>query len=196
MASLGEWLERIKCSALLDQLDDYGVETTEDLLLLDPPDVKNLAGLLKKVQAKKFETALDALRGGGDTAESAAVVARVERAEKLADEVADEELFEDDDSEGEEEGSSGDAVFAVGAKFLTLSTLRDGEAAFDAPEAAPNVYEAAPTGALVQPSLFEPAAADGSVSLDVRGCAEGLLRETQRLSRPARAAIAFDLFKA
>ena len=48
-----------------------------------------------------------------------------------------------------------DAAFAAGAKFLTPSSLRDGEASFDAPEAVPNVYEPAPTGALVQPSLFE-----------------------------------------
>ena len=61
---LGEWLEAISCAALLDALDDYGVETTEDLLLLDPPDITTLAGSLKKVQAKKFETALEALRSG------------------------------------------------------------------------------------------------------------------------------------
>ena len=43
---LGEWLEGISCGGLLGGLDDYGVETVGDLLLLDPPDIKALAGTM------------------------------------------------------------------------------------------------------------------------------------------------------
>ena len=148
--ALAAWLDSISCSALLEQLDDYGVETTEDLLLLDPPDIAALAGSLKKVQAKKFEAALGGLRGGGGggggAAAGAAEDARAERAEKLA---------EGADAEGPPEGGEADAAFAKGAKFLTPSPLRDEPADFKAPEAVPNAYEAAATGPLVQPSLFD-----------------------------------------
>ena len=134
---LGEWLEAISCAALLDALDDYGVETTEDLLLLDPPDIATLAGSLKKVQAKKFETALEALRSGsGSTAATGAEEARADR--------------EDDDGE---DGT--DLAFAAGPKLLTPSPLREGPAQFEAPDAVANQYEAAATGDLTQPSLFE-----------------------------------------
>ena len=43
---LAEWLEGISCGGLLGGLDDYGVETVGDLLLLDPPDIKALAGTI------------------------------------------------------------------------------------------------------------------------------------------------------
>jgi hypothetical protein len=42
--TLCEWLEGLSCGGLLGSLDDYGVETVADLLLLDPPDVEALAG--------------------------------------------------------------------------------------------------------------------------------------------------------
>eukprot|EP01046_Picozoa_sp_COSAG06_P002239 COSAG06_NODE_78_length_25492_cov_189.998307_18_plen_351_part_00 len=61
-----------------------------------------------------------------------------------------------------------DAAFAEGAKFLTPSPLRDDPAEFKAPEAVPNVYEAAATGPLVQPSLFDDAPAGARAAQSVR----------------------------
>ena len=43
MAELGEWLAAISCGSLREPLDDYGCETTADLLLLDTPDERALA---------------------------------------------------------------------------------------------------------------------------------------------------------
>ena len=50
MADLASWLSSINkaCGALLAPLeDDYGVEKVEDLLLLDPDDVKALTDTLR-----------------------------------------------------------------------------------------------------------------------------------------------------
>jgi len=139
MAELGEWLAAISCGSLREPLDDYGCETTADLLLLDPPDIAALAGSLKKVQVKKFEAALAALRGEGAAESSSG--ARAARAEQLP-------------AEAPQAGAEADAAFAASAKLLTPSPLRDGAAAFDAPAPVPNEYVAEATGALVQPSLF------------------------------------------
>jgi len=139
MADLGEWLAAISCGSLREPLDDYGCETTADLLLLDPPDIAALAGSLKKVQVKKFEAALAALRGEGAAESSSG--ARAARAEQLP-------------AEAPQAGAEADAAFAASAKLLTPSPLRDGAAAFDAPAPVPNEYVAEATGALVQPSLF------------------------------------------
>jgi hypothetical protein len=64
MGDLAAWLGAIHktCTELLGPLDDdYGVDTVEDMLLLDSDDVKALTDTLKKVPAKKFRAALEAL---------------------------------------------------------------------------------------------------------------------------------------
>ncbi len=95
-------------------------------------------GTLKKVQAKKFEAALEALRSGGGkaektgTAEGSAEEARAQRAERLAGPGPKGE------GEGEDDGT--DLAFAAGPKLLTPSPLREGVATFDAPDAVANEY--------------------------------------------------------
>eukprot|EP01049_Picozoa_sp_SAG25_P013585 SAG25_NODE_2148_length_1894_cov_1.398886_1_plen_493_part_01 len=64
MGDLAAWLGAIHttCAALVGPLDDdYGVETVEDLRLLEPEDIEALADTLKRVPAKKFRAALEVL---------------------------------------------------------------------------------------------------------------------------------------
>eukprot|EP01048_Picozoa_sp_COSAG05_P001957 COSAG05_NODE_72_length_21963_cov_153.494535_13_plen_512_part_00 len=68
MVTLKDWLASISCGSVEEPLDIYGVETVEDLLLLDPEDIEVATKDLKKVQLKKFTAALESLRGGGAAA--------------------------------------------------------------------------------------------------------------------------------
>jgi hypothetical protein len=64
MGDLHAWLGAIHktCVALLAPLDgDYGVETVEDLLNLEPEDIDRLVALLKRSPGKNFRAALAAL---------------------------------------------------------------------------------------------------------------------------------------
>ena len=73
-AGMDEWLANVRCEILAEKLDDLGVETPPDLLLLDPEDVEELLRDLKKVPKKKFLLALKGLQSSdlGGTSESSA----------------------------------------------------------------------------------------------------------------------------
>ena len=64
-AALQPWLAAIRCEALLAPLDALGADTVDDLLELDPEDLDALRGQLKKLQAKKFDQAIQALQEAG-----------------------------------------------------------------------------------------------------------------------------------
>lgn len=74
MSDLATWLGSIHhtCADLVAPLDaNYGVETVDDLLLLEPSDVTAIIETLKRVHAKKFCGALEALRKNTLAAETA-----------------------------------------------------------------------------------------------------------------------------
>ena len=68
--------------------------------------------------------------------------------------------------EEDSERSTGDAAFTATPKHLTPTPLRAGVAEYDAPVAVANVYSAAPSGALQQPSLFPSPAEEAKAFLE------------------------------
>ena len=69
MSELAAWLGAVHraCAALARPLDDeYGIESVEDLILLEPDHIEKLCDLLKMAPAKKFKAALEALDTVGD----------------------------------------------------------------------------------------------------------------------------------
>ena len=61
MSDLAAWLSAVKCGALLGSLGaEYGVDTVDELLDLDPDDIDALCALVKKSPSKQFRRALDA----------------------------------------------------------------------------------------------------------------------------------------
>ena len=65
MASLAAWLAGVKCSQLLRPLDALGVETVDDLVLLEKEDIDELCAKVKKIPARKFRNGVDALQPAG-----------------------------------------------------------------------------------------------------------------------------------
>jgi hypothetical protein len=62
MGDLAAWLRGCTATSLLAALtDEYGAETTADLLHLEPEEVEALATTLKKIPQRKFRAAHEAL---------------------------------------------------------------------------------------------------------------------------------------
>ena len=63
-SSLESWLAPIKCNDLLVPLDGYGVESVEDLKMLEAEHISELCRKLKMIPAKKFREKMAALQQG------------------------------------------------------------------------------------------------------------------------------------
>ena len=55
----------MRCGELASPLDALGVETVEDLTMLEPEDIEKLCAPLKKIPARKFKEGVAKLKGGG-----------------------------------------------------------------------------------------------------------------------------------
>ena len=70
--SLAEWLEGVRCAELSAPLDALGVESVEDLTMLEPADIESLVAPLKQIPARKFREGVAKLQGAGGGAAGAA----------------------------------------------------------------------------------------------------------------------------